>query len=264
LKDCELMKINLFVNRAELQGATFSSEEIVVVIDVLRASTTIIQAFKNGCKSITPVAQVEHARRLACEWRGSEVLLCGERNEMLIPGFDLSNSPQEFTSEVVCGKDIIFTSTNGAQLFGISANAHHAVVSSFINVGAVADYLCNHNMAVNILCAGKHGRFGLEDVVCGGMLVAIIQQVKKSEQKLNDGALAAYILYRQFQNDINAMLHQSSHGRRLVEIGRQDDLVFCAAINNIPIIPIFKNGKITRLINDYQKQLHQDPVFSNG
>ncbi|MDW7680816.1 MAG: 2-phosphosulfolactate phosphatase [bacterium] len=264
MKDCELMKINLFVNRAELQGATFSSEEIVVVIDVLRASTTIIQAFKNGCKSVTPVAQVEHARRLACEWRGSQVLLCGERNEMPIPGFDLSNSPLEFKSELVRGKDIIFTSTNGAQLFDIAASAHHAVVASFVNVGAIADYLCNQNMAVNILCAGIHGSFGLEDVVCGGMLVAIIQQFKKSGVKLNDGALAAYILYQQFQNDINGMLHQCSHGRRLIEIGHQDDLVFCAAVDTIPIIPIFKNGKINRLINHYQKQLHQDAVFSNG
>ncbi len=236
------MKIDLFVNRAELETLTIEKHQTAVIIDVLRATTTMLVAFANGVNSIIPVATVEEARQRAGEINSSEILLGGERNETIIEGFDLSNSPLEYVSGRVKGKSIIFTSTNGSQLFKYAAAAAKAVICSFLNVSKVSEFLIQESGHVAILCAGKYSQFAIEDVVCGGMLIQKIAQ--KSSLQLNDGAQAALKLYQVYADDLFKMLRQCTHGKRLIEIGQEQDLRQSAVVDSVPIVPVWQNGQI--------------------
>ena len=236
------MKVDLYLNRSELQNVQLQKDQIAVVIDVLRASTTIITALKNGCLEIVPVAEVSEAFNVRNKSLSQAILLGGERNEMIVPGFDMSNSPAEYTSDRVKGQTIIFTSTNGAQLFNFSRIAEHAVVCGFVNILTVCSYLTKVKKDIAILCAGKNGQFGLEDAVCGGMLVKELN--KPNSFVLNDGAVAAEILYEHFADNILSMLYLSSHGKRLIEIGQENDLNTCASLNSINVVPVYRDGKI--------------------
>lgn len=238
------MKIDLYLNRADLETVEINKNQTALIIDVLRASTTIITAINNGCRAVIPVIEVEEAFELARQFPRQDVLLAGERNEMFIKGFDLSNSPLEFTQETVRNKMLIFTSTNGAKLFRFSASAKQTLIFSFVNVSSTVEFIMNNSTDVAILCAGKHGQFGLEDAVCGGMLISKLTHVLKKAAELNDGAVAAFRLYQHYAENILDMMRQSSHGRRLVEIGQDKDLIYAAAVDAIPIVPIVRNGRI--------------------
>ena len=242
------MEIYLYISRSELQSVQLKKDQIAIVIDVLRASTTIITALNNGCEKIVPVAEVNEAFKIYKKNVNDNLLLGGERNEMIVPGFDLSNSPLEYTSEKISEKTIIFTSTNGAQLFDFSRQAVQTIVCGFVNISSVCDYLINANKNIVVLCAGKNSQFGLEDVVCGGMLIKEIIHKFGKISLLNDGALAAKILYEQYAGNVLEMLHQSSHGKRLLQIGQEEDLKICASINSINIVPVYQEGKISLVL----------------
>lgn len=235
--------INLFLSSAEIKSDELRGS-IAVVIDVLRASTSIITALAHGAKSVIPVAQVETARKLAAAFHDRPVLLCGERNEMIIEGFDLSNSPLEYTTDRVMGKTIIFTSTNGAQLFDHARTAAQVIVGAFVNVSVLSHYLVCAKADVSILCAGKNGRIGLEDVVCGGMIISQLLTQMDDAVECNDGAIAAHILYRNYANHILDMLYQASHGKRLIAIGQEQDLKICGAIDAIGTIPVLSGDEL--------------------
>ncbi len=238
------MKIDLYVNRTELETVELTNRQTAIVIDVLRASTSIITALYNGCRAVIPVIEVEDAFLLAEQFSREDRLLAGERQEVFIAGFDLSNSPLEFTADRVKDKTIIFTSTNGARLFRVSAAARQTVVCGFVNVSRVVDFVRKSSAEVAILCAGKHGQFGLEDVVCGGMVIAKLMVAEENNNELNDGALAAYRVYQHFAENLLGMLRQCSHGRRLVQIGQDCDLIQAASVDLLPILPVVKDGQI--------------------
>ncbi len=240
------MIIQLFLNRLELTSDDITKGDIVVIVDVLRASTTIITALKNGCRSVIPIAEVEEAQKLANLASRHDTLLCGERNGRKIPGFDLSNSPLEFRVEIVNNKRIILTTTNGAKLFRYVELASSGIVCSFVNVESVCQFLKKSKQNVVILCAGNYDRFSLEDTVCGGMVVEKLIENNKGKFELNDGAVAAQILYQRYSFQILEMLYQSSHGKRLISIGQEADLKYCGSVNSIPLIPVLKGGEVVR------------------
>ncbi|OQX95749.1 hypothetical protein B6I21_03830 [candidate division KSB1 bacterium 4572_119] len=241
------LELTLCVNRTEIDTTQLGKNQTAVVIDVLRASTTMIAALNNGCHSIIPVTEVDDALAKAKQLGKENVLLGGERNEVLVPGFDLSNSPLEYTKEVVKDKEIVFTSTNGARLFSYLEQVGKTVVCSFVNLSKISKFLFENSKDIIILCAGKNGKFGLEDVVCGGMLIASLLDNKNTIIKMNDGAGAALTLYQNFSTNILSMLYQTSHGKRLLEIGNKHDLEFCGAVDLLPIIPVFINGRIVQM-----------------
>ena len=235
--------IDLYLSPAEIRSPELQ-DKIVVVIDVLRASTSIVTALNNGAKSVIPVAEVETARDLAAAVFDRPVLLCGERNEMRIDGFDLSNSPLEYAKDIVTDKTIIFTSSNGARLFDYAKNAARVVVGAFVNVTALSGYIATLPNDVALLCAGKNGRFGLEDVVCGGMMTCLLVAQMANPVALNDAALAAGIMYQNYAANITEMLYQASHGKRLIEIGQEHDLKICGAVDAISAIPVLTDGEL--------------------
>src|SRR5213080_2360199 len=144
----------------------------VLVIDVLRASTTIITALSNGCDAIVPVADPQDARRRATEARNGSALVAGERQGEPIPGFDLSNSPVEFQSPHVRGKTVYFTTSNGTRALLASRAADAIGIAALVNVTAAATWAAAAGRAVTIVCAGSHGRRGPDDWPCGELAVA--------------------------------------------------------------------------------------------
>ncbi len=242
------MKIDLFLARSEIKSDQVT-DRLAVIIDVWRASSSMITALANGCRAVIPVAEVAAARELAQQYPSGTVLLAGERNELPIPGFDLSNSPFDYQSDRVRERRIIFTSTNGAQLFDAARSARTIVVAGFLNVSRICDLILARQLDVALLCAGKNAQFGLEDAVCAGMIIRKISQCASHPQQfdLNDGAQAAQILYDHFAHDLSKMIYQASHGRRLMELGQMQDLLHAIAVDALGIIPIMKDGELVSL-----------------
>ncbi|MGH7482532.1 MAG: 2-phosphosulfolactate phosphatase, partial [Longimicrobiales bacterium] len=162
------MKIHVCLTPAEVAAADVNGAA-VAVIDVLRATSTIVEALANGAKAVLPVATPEEATSLLQRLDSEDVLRCGERRGARIEGFDLGNSPQEFTADRVGGKLLAMTTTNGTPALLAAAGARRVVVASFLNLRAVTDALAGEERVV-LLCAGREGSFALEDGLCAGTL----------------------------------------------------------------------------------------------
>ena len=215
----------------------------VVVVDVFRASTTITAALAGGGRFVLPVADVEQGVKLAEPYAENEVLLGGERECQRIEGFQLGNSPREYTREVVTGKVIIFTTTNGTRALAAARDASDVLVGSFVNFGAVADALAGHE-AVTVMCAGNDGRLSLEDFACAGGLV---DQLAKGKFQLDDAALAARATYRNLGTGLARVLTSTEHALRLTGLGFRADLEFALKIDSLPVVPRLSEGRIVVL-----------------
>ncbi len=219
-------------------------DKTIVVIDVLRASTSIIVALKSGAREIIPVTTVESAVKISGNLFGDVKLLAGERNGKMIEGFHLGNSPREYTEEKVKGKAIIFTSTNGSQALVKGRYARELVVCGFVNVSTVLQFLRQEPRDFTIVCAGNNGAFSLEDSVCAGMLVRGLADDKTVPLELSDAAVAVLQLQKGLGKSIPKMMKLSEHARYLDEIGFGDDLKVCAAVDSIPILPQLEGNVI--------------------
>ena len=221
----------------------FASAEpgsVAVVIDVFRASTTIAAALAGGARFVLPVSDVEQAMKLAEPYAENEVLLGGERECQRIEGFQLGNSPREYTREVVAGKVIIFTTTNGTRALTAAKDAATVLVGSFVNFSAVADAVAGHE-TVTILCAGNNGRLSLEDFACAGGLV---NRLAKKESQLDDAALAARAAYKNLKADLGRTLTSTEHALRLADLGFRADLDFALKVDSVPVVPCLSEGRI--------------------
>ena len=181
---------------------------LVIVIDVLRASSTIVTAMHRGCKCFVPIFSVEEARNKSARLNDAdaEVLLCGERKGKKIKGFDLGNSPTEYTQETVKGKKIVFTTTNGVKTLEMVKAANQVIICSFLNLKAIQNYCLSFNGDVLIVCSGKEGRFSLEDAVCAGMLIESFNENKSVKFRQTDANLTVRLLYKNFTGNILGML----------------------------------------------------------
>lgn len=225
--------------------AVFSECEnpIFVVVDVLRATSTIVTAFMHGCKSIVPVAEVEEAFQLA-NGRMAGALIGGERGGLAVEGFDLGNSPQEYTSTRVRGQTIILTTTNGSRAFRSLPEDTMGLVASFLNMGAATRYCLGQGRDVVFIPSGREGGFSLEDTACAGAIVEMIRKQLRDTTHITDAALASEILYDHFRGKLVEMFQSSVHGRYLMEIGVKADLEYCAQIDVTDVVPIYRDGKI--------------------
>jgi 2-phosphosulfolactate phosphatase len=221
-------------------------EHTVVVIDVLRAATTLITALGEGAKEIIPAATVEAAMKISGSLGNDAALLAGERQGRIVPGFDLGNSPSEYRTGRVRGKSIIFTSTNCSQAMVRARYAQELTLCAFVNISAVTAFLLERPRDVAILCSGRNGEFSLEDAVCAGMLVARLRARREEDVTLSDSALAAAALYRTFGRGILGMLERSEHGRYLQEIGFGGDLKECAAVDAVPVLALLEGGVLRK------------------
>jgi len=237
------MKIDVYLTPDEI-GEERLKDRTAVVVDVLRASTTICAALSSGARAIIPADSIAAAIQLASLLSRSAVLLCGEREGKLIQGFDLANSPFEYTRAKVKGKTLIFGSTNGSPTIIRTRQARHTLICGFINMDTIVKALQEVAEPISILCSGKLGQFAIEDAVCAGLIVV---ELEKSgiPLELNDGATAALNLALHHRGNVLEMVKSSNHGRYLAQIGMETDLPFCADLNRLPVLPVFHDGKIT-------------------
>lgn len=220
-------------------------DRFAVVIDVLRSSSTLITALANGAKEVRLFESPEDASEKRRQSGDSDILLCGERKGVKIPGFDLGNSPLEYTLEAVRKRTLFFTSTNGSKmLLEASMSAKRVVVAGFNNMKTAASHLAAKRMDCVLVCSGKEGHFSLEDTVCAGMLAETVLLNSGIDCSLTDEASAAVLVYRHYQDDLAGMLHSCEHGRVLMRIGMKRDLAVCAAVDSMGVVPEFLNGKL--------------------
>lgn len=227
---------------------------VVAVIDVLRASTTIAVALANGARSVVPVEELDEAITRSKQFERSQVVLAGERKMLAIPGFDLGNSPLEFTREAVDGRTVLITTSNGTRaLMGVQG-ARDIVVASYVNHSVVAAMLraAARSTDISIVCAGAEGHFSLEDAACAGRYVRSI--IKPSARvTANDAACACALIDRKYGDNIAKIFEDSTHGQALAEAGLGDDLIACAQVDSHAVVPIYQDRQITRLGPDRER-----------
>lgn len=237
------MKLDVFLTPAEV-GAGDLADRTVVVIDVLRASSTVIEALSAGAHAIYPAGSVEDALRLANTLGRESVLLCGERKCLPIEGFDLGNSPREFSAKRVAGKTLVMSTTNGTQVMALTSGAARVHVGAFLNLTAVVDELVRGETDPVLLCAGRERHFALEDTVCAGAIAEQLMERRPGPWALNDGARAAIALSREFQAS-DALFRETAAGRILVASGYGGDLVLCAQTDTRAALPTLHDRHIT-------------------
>ncbi len=221
-------------------------DRTVVVLDILRASSSIVQALSAGAKSIFPVGSIEEALRMANTFGRDEVLLAGERRCLPIEGFDLGNSPREMTEERIGGKILVMTTTNGTAAMALTVNAERVLIGSLLNMSAVIDELVRTEAEPVFLCAGRERHFALEDVACAGAFAARLMEARPGDWVLNDGARAAIQLAEHFGIG-RPLFELSAGGRAIVEAGLEEDLDFCEQVDVSDLIPVLHERSITLL-----------------
>ncbi len=229
---------------------------VVAVIDVLRASTSIAVALHSGAKSVIPADSVDEVITLSKQFERSQVRLAGERRMLMIPGFDMGNSPLEFTEAAVSGRTVLINTTNGTRaLLGIQG-ARDIVIASYVNLSAVSAMLraaARSDTDIAIVCAGTEGHFSLEDAACAGRYVSSISNTASSSVVPNDAAQACALIDRKYGDNIEKIFKDSSHGQALAEAGFGDDLVASAGVDSNPVVPIYQERQITRLGPDRER-----------
>ena len=238
------MKINVLLSPLNAEEMYFAGKT-TVVIDVLRATTVISTALENGAKEIIPVGSIEFAMKITGDAFGGHRLLGGERNTKKIDGFNLGNSPLEYSKEIVEGKSIVLYTTNGSRAIVRAKFSENLVTCSFYNLNAVVNYLITLNLDLEILCSGNNGKFSLEDTVCAGKLVS--ELVKLNDKiELTDSARASMALNKSFGKSASKMMSETEHGKILIENGFAEDLSHCGKLSKSDIVPIFNNGVIKK------------------
>lgn len=227
------MKATVYFTFQEVDGGVLG-DHIAVVIDVLRASSTIVAALAAGAQGIYPVESTEDAVKLATSLGRAETLLAGERRGLPIDGFDLGNSPRDFTAAAVGGKKVVMTTTNGTRALIAAAAARRVVAASMLNLSAVAREIAAAP-AVALICSGREGRFAIEDALCAGMLLARITAAG-SAPELEDTGRAALALAGAFGADAG-FLSGTGAGRALAEIGLAEDVAWCARVDVFDLVP---------------------------
>jgi 2-phosphosulfolactate phosphatase len=204
-----------------------------VVIDVIRATSTIVAALAHGASGVQPVASVDDA--FALKEQNPGALLAGERGGQALPGFDLGNSPEDFTTGRVKGRSIILTTTNGTQALAACRGARAVVTASFLNLDAVAVRLLEIGPPWIILCAGHDGEFGVDDAIVAGALAEALDQ---------ESSMVS--LYRSVRRNLTETLRGSAAGRELLKVGLEKDIPFCAQLNLFPIVPTLGEDGVLR------------------
>lgn len=245
------LKISLYFSHEYVASELDLKDKNVVVIDVLRTSTTMVTGLANGAKEIIPTDTIASAGMIGRNSEG-QALLCGEKNGKIIQGFNLGNSISEYSEENVKGKILVFNSTNGTPSLMKSKFARNCAVLGFINMERVVSYLLEMREDFIVLCAGKDGDFSLEDTVCAGMLISLLtSKAEPGSYTLTDSSLGASRLYSAYKFDLLKMLYDSEHGQYLVSQGFESDLAECAKVDKYNLLPLLRSG-VVKLIEAFE------------
>jgi 2-phosphosulfolactate phosphatase len=208
---------------------------VAVAIDVLRATTTIVHALAAGCASVIPCAEVDEAKKTAATLRPAKLLLGGERGGILIPGFDLGNSPREYTARACKKATLVFTTTNGTRAILRAAEAERVLIAAFVNYSAVCELLRTDPRPVHIVCAGCEGEPALEDTLLAGAIVDFL--CDQQEVALNDSARLAWDSFENHGRVLRGALEVAAHGAHLVALGYDADIRVAADVDRFFLVP---------------------------
>jgi len=219
-----------------------SEGAIVVMIDILRASSAICTAFESGVEKIIPVATREEAE----EYKSKGYMVGAERGGEQLPGFDFGNSPYSYMKDNIKGKTIVLTTTNGTKAIAMAKDAYKLVVGAFTNFTALCSWLEEENRDVLLLCAGWKNRFNLEDTLFAGAVTERLSE-HMSFTDLADSALASKYLYQKAMDDPFLFLNNSSHRKRLARLNLKEDIKYCLSFDKTSIIPVLENDCLVRM-----------------
>src|SRR5664279_4304875 len=218
------------------------NSSIVVIIDVLRATSTIVNAIYNGAKSIIPVDSVAECIKLR---KQIDVITAGERDGKIADGLKYGNTPLQYSPEFIKGKILVLTTTNGTRLLhmALAEGAPGIITGSFCNLSAVCDYLVKQNRNVILACAAWKDRVNLEDTLFAG---AVISRIKNNYQLNCDASQIAETLYIQAKDDLFGFLKEkkASHYLRLVGYGLEEDIRYCLTIDNSNVLVLYESGRL--------------------
>ncbi|OOM11102.1 2-phosphosulfolactate phosphatase family protein [Clostridium saccharobutylicum] len=238
------MKVDIIISADDIIESKIE-DKIVVVIDMFRATSVIVTALNNGCKEVVPYLTIEETLEHASKLNRQDYILGGERRAVKIEGFDLSNSPLEYTKDVVENKTVLMTTTNGTRTLTKSTNAKKIFIAAMINAKAVAEELLEINEDVVIINAGTNGNFSMDDYICSGY---IINEMLKTNLKidLTDIATTANMIYES-NTDILSYVKEATHYSVMKSLELDEDIEYCIKKSIIDIVPEYKNKKITCL-----------------
>ena len=230
MKKIEVCLLPELINNYDISNA------VVVIIDVLRASSCIVAGF--GCKVDHFIPLINESG--AFTYREQGYLLAGERGGVKIQGFDLGNSPFDYMDNNIEGKKIVITTTNGTRAIDSSSNASEQIIGSFLNFSVVVDYLKSTDKNVVLLPSGWNSDFSMEDTLLAG---AILEKFPDNPFD-TDATIAALSLYRTAKNDLPGFVKNASHVKRLLNLGFSRDIDFCFQFDQFPVLPEIENKKI--------------------
>jgi len=220
--------------------------DLIVVVDVLRCSSSILNAFANGAEAVIPTGTLKEAYNLRREQ--PEYLLAGERGGLKPRSFDLGNSPLEFTREKVCGKALVLTTTSGTAALTCAKEAKWVLIGALLNAKSVAakaiEIADTEQIGVSLALSGRKGHFSLEDFICAG---AIVDKLPEERVSLSDGSFAALLSFRQMGNNLYDNIVRGEHARQLVELGFIEDIEFACQLDLLQIVPVYRDGVIKPL-----------------
>ena len=215
-------------------------KSVVVVVDILRATSAICIAIERGVEKIIPVSTVEEA----LDYKGRDNhILAAERNGKIVSGFDYGNSPLTYLNEDIKGKTLVVTTTNGTKAINIAKVDHHVVIGSFLNINSLTEYLSDLNKDIIILCAGWKNDFCLEDTMFAGALIDQLVETNNF-QHTSDSCSVASLIYKTAENDMFDFLEDSQHRKRLSNLKINDDVSYCLKRNETNLIPIIVENQI--------------------
>jgi 2-phosphosulfolactate phosphatase len=239
------MKASVFFSPSEMKEESVRART-VIVLDVLRASTTIVTALANGARGVIPADSLESATEMVMKLGPDDVLLCAERDRRRVEGCDLGNSPAEYDQSRVSGRLLVLSTTNGARTVLKARWAGRLLVGAYVNASRVVEALAR-DAEVVFLCAGDEGGFALEDAACAGYLLHRLAEHTGNEiEPANDGAWVAQQLGKRAPKSPLSLLRRSSSGRKLEKVGLGDDLALCAAVDAFSVLPVLRDYVIVR------------------
>ncbi|MPN08241.1 putative 2-phosphosulfolactate phosphatase [bioreactor metagenome] len=239
------MLLQVFPTYNNLPAALFR-DHTVIVVDVLRATTCMIYAAAAGADKIIPVEEVEEAVLIAKTIGKVGAVLAGERNSLPIPSFDLGNSPAGFTPELVQGKAVIITTTNGTYAIHAARDASEVLIGALVNRTAVAKAALKTGRDIIILCAGTRGRFSTDDIIAaGGIITALDENTEEAIERNDLAGVSKYLFERWNQGQFDAP-QNTLHLRNLLALGLEDDIKDCLSCDVFDVVPVYINGIVIK------------------
>ncbi len=242
--------MKLFVYHTPELTPTDKVPECAIAVDVLRATTTMATVLAAGGEAVQVFSDLDQLMQVSESWPAEKRLRAGERGGAKVPGFDIGNSPLDCTPEIVRGRRLFISTTNGTRTLQRVQRARAVLAAAFINRSAVVKYLLQiQPETVWIVGSGWEGSFSLEDTACAGAIAyGVLQQTQCSPDELagNDEVINAIALYSQWKDNLLGLFHHASHGKRLLRLNCHEDLKYCSQADILDVLPIQKEPGVLK------------------